>query len=163
MVLYCSQRAKIRISAKPYPLAQLLALSILILSGCTLTEVSEQSAPPKALIGTEWRLTSLNGQPLIAGTEINLYFEAAFLGGVMSCNQYGGGPDSGRYDATHDGDLTLPGPIAVTVRACPTPAGVMEQEATYIEALQSAASYRVEGQQLVIANASGETILIFAI
>ena len=161
MVLYHPPGAKIRIQAKPYPLAQLLTLTILILSGCTLTEIFEQPAAPKALIGTEWTLTSLNGQPLIAGTEINLYFEAAFLGGVMSCNQYGGGPDSGRYVATNDGDLTL-GPIAVTVMACPTPAGVMEQEATYLEVLQSAASYRVEDEQLIIANASSETILIFA-
>ena len=44
------------------------------------------------LAGTEWVLTSLNGESLIEDTEINLYFEEAFLGGSMTCNGYGGGP-----------------------------------------------------------------------
>ena len=107
-------------------------------------------------------LTSLNGESLIKGTEINLHFEEAFLGGSMSCNGYGGGPDSGKYVATDDGTLTIPHPIAVTVQLCSTPEGVMEQEAAYIEALRSAASYRVVDDRLEIDNAAGETTLVFA-
>jgi heat shock protein HslJ len=114
------------------------------------------------LAGTEWVLISLNGASLIEGTEINLYFEEAFLGGSMTCNGYGGGSDSGRYAATDDGSLTLPAPIAVTVQHCATPEGVMEQEAAYLEALQTAATYRVVGDRLEISNASGETTLVFA-
>jgi DNA-binding PadR family transcriptional regulator len=70
---------------------------------------------------TEWVLTSLNGESLIEGTEINPYFEAAFLGGSMTCNGYRGGPDSGNYVATDDGALTLAQPIAVTAQLCSEP------------------------------------------
>jgi heat shock protein HslJ len=112
--------------------------------------------------GTEWVLTSLNGESLIAGTEINLYFEEALLGGSMTCNRYGGGPDSGKYVATDNGALTLPGPMNVTVQLCTTPEGVMEQETAYIEALWSSASYSVVDDHLQIRNAAGETILVFA-
>jgi heat shock protein HslJ len=38
----------------------------------------------------------------------------------------------------------------------------MEQEAIYIEALQRAGTYRVEGDSLEIDNAAGDTMLVFA-
>ena len=80
----------------------------------------------------------------------------------MTCNGYGGGPDSGKYIATDDGTLTLPYPIAVTVQDCPAPEGIMEQEAAYIETLRSAAFYRLVDDCLEIGNVAGETTLVFA-
>ncbi len=139
-------------------LTQIAGLTLI----CVLLVACGAPLPASTLIGTEWTLTSLNGESLIEGTEIPLYFEEAFLGGAMTCNGYGSGPDSGKYIATDDGTLTLPNPIAVTVQLCSTPEGIMEQEAAYIEALQSAASYRVEDDRLEIGNAAGETILVFA-
>ncbi len=115
------------------------------------------------LVGTEWVLISLNGNSLIEDTSITLYFEEAFLGGSMTCNGYGGGPDSGKYVATDDGTLTVFQPLAVTVQLCSSPEGIMEQEAAYIKALQSAATYRVVDDRLKIDNAVEETILIFAV
>jgi len=147
---------------KLHPLGLALILGALILSSCGSGEEAEQPGAGETLVGTEWVLTSLNGESLIESTEINLYFEEAFLGGSMTCNGYGGGPDSGKYNATDDGTLTLPRPIAVTVQDCPTPEGIMEQEAAYIEALRSAASYRVVDDRLEIDNAAGETTLVFA-
>jgi heat shock protein HslJ len=113
------------------------------------------------LAGTEWVLTSLNGEGLIEGTEITLTFEEAFLGGKMTCNGYGGGPDSGKYAAAGDGHLTVFRPLAVTVQLCSEPAGVMEQEAAYIATLQSATGYRVIDDRLEIADASGAAALVF--
>jgi heat shock protein HslJ len=107
-------------------------------------------------------LTSLKGESLIEGTEINLYFEEAFLGGSMTCNGYGGGPDSGKYIATDDGALTLGEHFAVTVQLCLEPKGIMEQEAAYIEALLSAESYHVVDDRLDMGNAAGQIILVFA-
>ena len=115
------------------------------------------------LVGTEWALISLNGNGLIEDTSITLYFEEAFLGGSMTCNGYGGGPDSGKYVATDNDILTIAQPLAVTVQLCSSPEGIMEQEATYIEALQSTTTYRVIGDRLEIDNAVGETILVFAV
>ena len=114
------------------------------------------------LVGTEWVLISLNGNSLIEDTSITLYFEEAFLGGSMTCNGYGGGPDSGKYVATDDGTLTVSRPLAVTVQLCSSPKGIMEQEEAYIEALLSAATYRVIVDRFEIDDADGETILVFA-
>jgi heat shock protein HslJ len=142
-----------------------LTLLLMLLVACGKTQPTLTPIPPKTistLVGGEWVLTSLNGESLIKGTEINLHFEEAFLGGSMSCNGYGGGRDSGKYIATGDGTLTIPHPIAVTVQLCSTPEGVMEQEAAYIAALRSAASYRVVDDRLEIDNAAAETTLVFA-
>lgn len=132
----------------------MIALAV-VLGGCGKSGVSP------GLDGTEWVLISLNGESLIEGTEITLSFEEAFLGGSMSCNNYGGGRDSGKYIATDDGTLTIP-QIAVTVQLCSEPEGIMEQEAAYIEALHNAAAYRVMDDRLEINNAAGETTLVFA-
>jgi heat shock protein HslJ len=114
------------------------------------------------LAGTQWMLTSLKGESLIEDTEINLYFEEAFLGGSMTCNGYGGGPDSGRYVATDDGALTLGEYFAVTVQLCLEPQGIMEQETAYIKALLSAETYRVVDGRLELGNGAGQIILVFA-
>ena len=122
---------------------------------------AQGSAVPASLAGTEWALRSLYGRELIEETEITLTFEEEYLGGAMTCNLYGGGPDSGRYSATDDGTLTLPGGLAVTVQLCPEPEGIMEQEAAYIEALRDAAVYRTVDGRLEIDDAGGVTTLVF--
>jgi heat shock protein HslJ len=114
------------------------------------------------LAGTEWTLTSLKGESLIEGTEIDLYFEEAFLGGSMTCNGYGGGPDSGKYVAADDGTLRLGEYFAVTVQLCSEPQGIMEQETAYIEALLSTETYRVVDGRLQLGNGAGQITLAFA-
>lgn len=137
----------------------------------SISPVGETERPGTSadLEGTEWVLTSLNGESLIEGTNITLNFAACtepsrgegILSGFAGCNGYGGGSDSGKYIATDDGSLTIP-QIAITLMACPTPEGVMEQEAAYIETLRNAAAYRVTDDRLEIDNAEGETTLVFA-
>ena len=122
---------------------------------------AKRPGTPVNLDGTEWVLTSLNGSSLIKGTNITLSFAGGVLSGFAGCNAYGGGRDSGKYVATDEGTLTIP-QMAVTLQLCPTPEGVMEQEAAYIEALQNAAAYRVMDDRLEIDNAAGRTILVFA-
>jgi heat shock protein HslJ len=121
----------------------------------------ERPGIPADLAGTQWVLVSLSGDRPIEDTSITLYFEETFLGGSMTCNGYGGSPDTGRYIATDDGALTLPGPLAVTVQLCLTPKGAMEQETSYIETLLKMARYRVADDRLEIDDVAGETILIF--
>ncbi len=121
---------------------------------------THQGNTASTLTDTDWPLISLYGNDLIEGTSITLNFSAGFLSGQMSCNTYGGGPDSGKYIATDEGTLTIP-QIAVTVQLCSKPEGIMQQEATYIEALQQAAAYRVVDDHLEIHNEAGKTILVF--
>ena len=134
----------------------LLIASLALAAGCGVKEEPHAAS----LVGTEWILTSLMGEEPIAGSEITLRFEKEYLTGHMGCNGYGGGPDSGKYAATGDGTLTVQ-PLAVTVQLCSEPEGIMEQEAAYIGALQSAAAYRMTDSRLEIADASGETVLVF--
>jgi heat shock protein HslJ len=142
----------------------MLGLSVLVamslISACRGRSSVEQPGTPERLFGTEWTLTSLSGSGLIEDTEITLTFEGAYLGGSMTCNRFGGGPDSGKYTATDDGALTID-EIAVTVQLCSEPEGIMEQEATYIEALRDAATYRLVDGRLEVMDADGETTLVF--
>jgi heat shock protein HslJ len=142
----------------------MLILSVLVvislISACQGGIGGEQRGAPERLVGTEWTLTSLRGSNLIDETEIPLYFTDRYLGGRMTCNHYGGGPDSGKYTATDDGSFMID-EVAVTVRLCLEPEGVMEQEAAYIEALLDAATYQIINDRLEIMDASGETLLVF--
>jgi len=115
---------------------------------------------PERLVGTEWTLVSLHSSNLIEDTEIPLYLTERYMGGRMTCNHYGGGPDSGAYIATDDGSFMID-EVAVTVRLCLEPEGVMEQEAAYIEALLDAATYQIINDRLDIMDGSGETLLVF--
>ena len=155
-----SKKGKRKVRGELHSLGLVLVLCALILNGCGSGEEAGQPGAAKNLVGTEWVLTSLGGESLIEGTEINLYFEEAFLGGSMTCNGYGGGPDSGKYIATNEGTLTIP-QLAVTVQLCSEPEGIMEQEKAYIEVLHNAATYQVMEDRLEIAGAAGETILVF--
>ena len=140
-------------------LAFLMLVSLIAACGADGSRSFRRGALPD-LVGTDWRLTSLNGRGLIEDTEITLFIKETYLGGAMTCNHYGGGPDSGRYTITDGGNLTIP-QLAVTVQLCSEPQSVMEQEATYIEALHAAATYRVAGERLEIADAEGSTRLVF--
>ena len=148
------------------PLVALLLAVLLAACGAKATpsgsEATSLPGTASPLAGTEWVLTSLNGESLLEGTEINLGFKERYLGGSMTCNGYGGSPDTGQYVAKDDGTLTPPPLLAVTVQLCSEPEGIMEQEAAYIEALLSAATYRVAGDRLEFINAARETILVYA-
>jgi heat shock protein HslJ len=132
-----------------------------LMGGVSAAGESAGPGAPGDLVGTEWQLVSLHGRHLIEGTQITLRFEDQYLVGTMTCNGYGGGPDSGGYSATDSGTIAVFSPLAVTVQLCAEPAGVMEQEAAYIEALQHAAAYQTALNALQIADASGEATLMF--
>jgi heat shock protein HslJ len=130
-----------------------------LVAACSADSRSFRHNASSDLVGTDWTLTSLNGSSLIEDTEITLFFKEEYLGGTMTCNNYGGGPDNGKYTATDDGRLAIP-QLAVTVQLCSEPEGIMEQEAAYIEALQNATTYWVTDDRLEITDAGGRTRLI---
>jgi heat shock protein HslJ len=118
-----------------------------------LAACATQSA---ALLDTEWVLISLNGSALIEGKEITLSFGEASLKGSGGCNTYGGS-----YTASKD-SLHLSG-VYATEMACMEPKGIMEQEKAYLEALNAAARYRVDGDRLEVYDEAGTQILAFAV
>ena len=101
-----------------------------------------------------WTLVSLNGAGLIENTLITLDFEGDQAVGSGGCNRYFTG-----YEHT-ESRISF-GPVGSTQMYCEFPEGTMDQESAYFAALESAASYVVEDQQLKISNASGEIILVY--
>ena len=113
------------------------------------------AAVDPALKDTEWLLTSLLGDSLLAGSRITLNLGREGFEGYAGCNNYGG-----EYEAA-DGGILLISEIFHTEMDCPSPEGIMEQEMAYVQALRSSATYRLMEGRLEITNASGEAILIF--
>ncbi len=106
------------------------------------------------LEGSEWVLSSVNGETPLQGTQITLAFEDGVAGGFGGCNAYGG-----QY--TRDGaDLSID-EIASTAQACLEPEGVMEQEAAYMDTLSRVASYQVADGRLELLDDAGEVRLVY--
>lgn len=131
-----------------------LLLTIFLASCGQPSDLAQQIINTADLNKTEWILSSLNGQPLIANSNITLTFNDGNLGGYGGCNWYGS-----TYTAT-TGTLSIGG-IGGTQRGCDTPFGVLQQEATYYDALKQVAMYQVVNNRLEMKNRADEVGLVF--
>ena len=135
----------------------LVGVTILIavlLAACAATEPDPSPAGGIALSGTEWVLTSLNGDTPIEGTQITLSFWEGSLEGSGGCNTYGGGYTASE-DSLHLSDLYW------TEMACLEPEGILDQELAYLNALNAVASYRVDAGRLQLYDEAGTQVLVF--
>lgn len=122
----------------------------------TLFEDSQVSATfivaSQQLAGTQWQVLAYNNgreavTSLLLGTDITVEFqEDGQVAGNAGCNDF-----FGPFE-TADGTITI-GALGATMRACSDPAGVMQQEAEFLAALESAATYTVEGNFLEMRDA----------
>lgn len=126
----------------------------------TATESGDMDAEPKAsLEGVRWLLVSyMNaaGETVdaLADVEVTAEFDAdGRVSGQAGCNSY-------FADYTVEGNALTVGEAGSTLKAC-MPDEIMEQEAAFIAALQSGATFSFAGDMLQIANAGGETVLTF--
>jgi heat shock protein HslJ len=108
--------------------------------------------------GIDWALTSyLEGKSLNAtpvGVFADARFEAGKVSGVASCNSFNGAANiSGATLAITD--------VTSSPMPCPIPAS--QVEASYLVALQDAASFTATADALTIFDASGTTILTYAV
>jgi heat shock protein HslJ len=120
--------------------AWLLPALLVTLAACS----GARSAPAAAvsLVGTEWRLHSIHGQPVMDRSAASLQFpEAGRVAGNGSCNRFVGA-------VAIDKDQIVFRQMAATKMACMGGAG--EQEARYMEALRQAQRYQVRDGQLLI-------------
>lgn len=108
-----------------------------------------------SLDGTSWELAELYGQSPLAGTQITLRFEGDALSGNAGCNQYGGS-----FTLGSNGAFSAP-ELYMTEMWCADPEGLMEQETTYLQALDQAARIAQDGDRLTIKDGSGDAILVF--
>ena len=130
---------------------RLLALLLAPLTLALLT--SACAGPPDQGLGKNtWVLTDLKGQPLVSGSNVTLKFDAKGIQGDAGCNSYGG-----KYKVSGS-SLTF-SEVTSTLMAC-ADGQVMRQESAFLGALQRTTGYRLEGGQLVLLNADGDTLVI---
>jgi heat shock protein HslJ len=127
-------------------------------NGAVLASYKAQS---QDLSGSSWLVTSYNnGNQAVVSVTIGTAITADFgkdgnLSGNAGCNNY-----TGSYKV--DGDMITIGSLASTQMFCNEPAGVMDQEAQYLAALQSAATYRIEGLRLELRTADDAMAVNFS-
>jgi heat shock protein HslJ len=126
----------------------------LLLAACTNANQGQPPAPGAALSGTGWVLASLNGSAPMQGREVTLRFAETSVEGSAGCNTYGGS-----YTVSED-RLRLSG-VYATEMACMEPAGIMKQEQAYLNALNTAAQFQVDGDRLEVYDGTGTQILSF--
>jgi heat shock protein HslJ len=130
-------------------------LTLLDASGKALVTFAAQS---QELAGTSWIVTSYNNGEqavvgVLAGSQLTVEFDAdGGLSGSAGCNRY-----TAPY-AAQEQSLSI-GPAASTRMMCAEPAGVMEQEAQFLKALETVATYRIDGNRLELRTADGALAL----
>lgn len=146
-----------------YFLAGMLALSI---AGCTgITEIipvtgGAQTPDSNSLLAnTRWKLVSYGEPgselPVVEGSDVTLLFEAGSqAGGSGGCNTFGA-----QYDVSGNRALLITEVVSTEI-ACED--GLMEMEAKYLEALQSADRFEVFGDHLTIHYGNGQGVLNFS-
>ena len=126
-------------------------LTLFDAGGKALATFAPQSS---SLANTSWDVVSYNNgkQAVVSvmlGTELTANFSAdGMLSGHAGCNEYNAGYKT-------DGKQIAIGPAASTRMMCAQPEGVMEQESQYLAALQSAATYRIDGTKMEMRTADG--------
>jgi heat shock protein HslJ len=119
--------------------------------GKTLATFTAQSSD---LAGTSWEVVGYNNgkQAVVSvalGTSLTAKFGAdGMLSGSAGCNNY-----TAAYET--DGKKISIGPAATTMKMCAEPPNIMEQEMQYLQALATAATYRIDGSKMEFRTAEG--------
>jgi heat shock protein HslJ len=122
--------------------------------------VNYQLARTFELTETIWYLQNyLDGnesvQSTLEGTEITAIFtEDGNVSGIAGCNNY-----SGTYVV--DGEIIEIELGPLTMMFCDQPEGVMDQEASYLQALDSVTNFQIVGDVMVMQDESGQEVLKF--
>jgi heat shock protein HslJ len=107
--------------------------------------------PLTPLNGTRWWLVAMGQAALLPDTRVTADFSinsngtTGMITGQSGCNT---------YNAAIQGVFQV-GPAATTKKICPEPAGVMQQESTYLAMLATSNSFSQAYNQLVIGTATG--------
>jgi putative lipoprotein len=105
------------------------------------------------LSGTDWVLTSLNGEPPLSKAQPTITFKSNEVNGSTGCNQY-----FGSYE-TSSNNLEI-SDLGWTEMACLSPEGVMVQEQQYMKTLQEINQYQINGDQLTLISTSSSLLFV---
>jgi heat shock protein HslJ len=127
-------------------------------SGRTLATFGVQS---QALAGTAWIVVVYNNGKqavisVLADTKLTAVFDRnGHVSGSAGCNDYNG-------PAKATPPKIVIGPLASTRKTCGSPSGVMDQESAYLAALETAATYSIQGSTLEFRTAHGAIAASFS-
>lgn len=113
------------------------------------------------LTSTVWKATGVNNgkggvTSLLQGSKITAEFTAeGRVSGTAGCNSYSGG-----YEL--EGTSIVFSPISSTRKMCVEPAGIMEQEIQFLQALEKSDTYSITEGRLELRDASGALQVSFA-
>jgi heat shock protein HslJ len=115
---------------------------------------TEAAPPQNPLANTNWKLHGMNMNEVpLPHSNITISFGAdGSLSGNSGCNDYGG-------SYTVNGDALSVGPLMGTGRLCGDERDMQEQR--YLAILQSAATFEMSRNQLIIRDATGQEVLRF--
>jgi heat shock protein HslJ len=150
---------RILVEIKSLP-ATVVVITALTLAGCAPRDASNAAGADEvpagettALVGTIWRLEDLGGEGVLRGVEATLRFpEPGKVAGNGSCNRFFGNVEI-------VGQSINIGPLTATKKSCVMP--VLDQEASYFVALESAYGISVQGAELLIYYAAAQAPLRF--
>jgi heat shock protein HslJ len=135
--------------------------SLLILSGCfqSTPESPQQAVEEKvsqlSLAGTAWRVESFGGPndtiPVLPDTPLTVNYLVERYAGSGGCNWY-----VGVY--TTDGSSLRMETPATTSLIC-EPAGIMQQEGTFMSSLLNTTEYKMEGNKLLAYTVENQQLL----
>ena len=133
----------------------------LTLTGANNTTLATYKAETQDLAGTNWEAIGYNnGKQAVVSVMLGTTITASFgkggnLTGNAGCNDY-----NGTY--TVSGNQITIGPLASTRKMCNDPAGVMDQDAQYLAALGTAATYKIEDMALELRTKDGSLVADFS-
>jgi heat shock protein HslJ len=139
----------------------LLALMVAFSAGAYASDVPHSPAKgasmkpvtSQELLGTEWLLEDLGGAVVLEGVQATLAFpEPGRVAGKGLCNRFMGSVEF------EDGAVRF-GKLATTMMACPP--HLMQQEASYLKALENAERATMEAAQLVVYSKGAEKPMRF--
>lgn len=112
---------------------------------------AQQLAISTPLSGTQWQLVSIDGAPVVPSSMVTLLFgtEDDTAGGNGGCNTYGS-------SYTADETSISISDVFSTFIACEA---TLEQELTYLEALQAAERYTIRDGMLTITTSDGAELI----
>jgi heat shock protein HslJ/uncharacterized lipoprotein YbaY/membrane-bound inhibitor of C-type lysozyme len=131
-------------SGMPFPLTVSVDTGDGHLEGCG-------GRPVELLLGAEWRVASIDGQPLVEGSTVTLAFtDEGRVAGSGSCNRY-----SASFTLTGE-SLTI-GQAAATKMACAP--GLMEQEQRFFHQLAGISGFAIAADGALQLTVAGQPVL----
>ena len=107
------------------------------------------------LDGTQWKLVTLNGNQLVPGSYISLYFrEEGTIWGYAGCNYFGGD-----YSTSGNGTLRF-SELTMTLLGC-ADENIGDQEKAFLDAITAVVSCSLEGNHLEMYDDTGRISLVF--